>query len=115
MHDNALNGNTKLLEDVVCALVPAHFIRAWRQWIQRPGDCPRPDEVDNSPFICAHGLLQIDPNSNDLDSSMCLVRQEDWEVLENLYVHEPAYDQSLMTVLYKVHRGTIDLVGKGCY
>ncbi|THH17534.1 hypothetical protein EW146_g3292 [Bondarzewia mesenterica] len=84
MHDNALNGNTTLLEHVPCALIPAQFVREWREWILRPADNPRPDAVDNTSFFCTHEMLNIDPKS-DLDSSMCLVRREDWLVLEELY------------------------------
>lgn len=83
MHDNALVGNTALLENVPCALIPATFVRSWRQWILRPGEHPRPDRLDNTPFLCPHDMLNIDPNL-DLDTSVCLVRREDWKTLEEL-------------------------------
>jgi hypothetical protein len=84
MQENALNGNTALLENVACALVPASFVREWKLWILRPGHHPRPDRLDNSPFLCDHGLLALDLNRGDLDRSVCLVRHPDWDVLEDL-------------------------------
>ncbi|EPT06051.1 hypothetical protein FOMPIDRAFT_1034036 [Fomitopsis schrenkii] len=86
MHDNALNGNTMLLENVPCAIVPAQFVRAWRQWILRPTEVSRPDRVDNSQFLCEHGLLALDPNVNsDMDSSIAVVKRNDWETIQELY------------------------------
>jgi hypothetical protein len=86
MQENALNGNTALLENVACALVPASFVREWKLWILRPGHHPRPAFLDNSQFLCDHGLLALDLNAGDLDRSVCLVRDPDWTVLEELYV-----------------------------
>ena len=92
MHDNALNGNTALLEDVPCAIVPSQFVRSWRQWILRPGDVARPEAVVNSQFICEHGLLAFDPNvSGDLDASMTIIKRSDWDALGELYVACLAY------------------------
>ncbi|TFY67092.1 hypothetical protein EVG20_g4062 [Dentipellis fragilis] len=85
MHDNALNGNTNLLENVPCAMIPAQFVRSWRQWIMRPSLNPRPEAPNTSSFLCEHGLLAIDPNTSDLDTSVCLIRRHDWDVLEELY------------------------------
>ena len=88
MHDNALNGCTALLEDVPCAIVPSQFVRAWRQWVMRPGEVIRPETVDNSSLICEHGQLAFDPNaSGDLDTSMAIVKRSDWDALEELYVY----------------------------
>lgn len=85
MHDNALNGNTLLLENVPCAIVPARFVRAWRQWLIRPAEVSRPDGVDNSQFLCEHGLLALDPNANsDMDSSVAVVKRTDWEIIQEL-------------------------------
>jgi hypothetical protein len=76
MHDNALNGNTALLEDIPCAVVPAQFIRSWRQWLLHPADIPRPASLDNAAFICEHDMLVFDPNSpNDLDTSIGIVKR----------------------------------------
>ncbi|KAI0044824.1 cysteine proteinase [Auriscalpium vulgare] len=86
MSENAHNGNTALLEDVPCALIPAAFVRAWKLWILRPAGHTRPERLDNSPFICEHGLLVLDPNAGDLDKAVCnLVRMHDWRLLETLY------------------------------
>jgi hypothetical protein len=86
MQENALNGNTALLENLACALVPASFVREWKLWILRPGHHPRPACLDNSPFLCGHGLLALDLNGGDLDRTVCLVRRPDWDALEDLYV-----------------------------
>lgn len=85
MYDNALTGGTNLLEHVPCAIVPAHFVRAWKQWLLHPAEVPRPHSVDNSEFICQHGRLVIDPNSpSDLDASVVIITRKDWETLEVL-------------------------------
>ncbi|KDQ34247.1 hypothetical protein PLEOSDRAFT_152885 [Pleurotus ostreatus PC15] len=90
MYDNALNGNMALLEDVPCAIVPAQFIRSWRQWLSKPSEYPRPNRVDNTPFICTHGLLNFDANCpNDMDSSLSIIKMIDWQVLSELYTAEP--------------------------
>ncbi|KAI0646997.1 cysteine proteinase [Trametes meyenii] len=90
MHDNALNGNTALLEDVPCAIIPSQFVRLWRQWVTRPADLPRPETVDNSQFVCTHGLLAFNPNeSGDLDSSMTIIKRSDWDALAELYPGGP--------------------------
>lgn len=90
MHDNALNGNTTLLEDVPCAIVQSHFVRSWRQWILRPGEVSRPEIVDNSLFVCEHGMLVFDPNiTGDLDTSMAIIKRSDWNALEELYACFP--------------------------
>lgn len=85
MHDNALNGATRLLEHVPCALVPAQFIRQWKQWLFRPAGLPRPESVDNGPFICRHGLLILNPNiASDMDNSVAVITGGDWDVLQDL-------------------------------
>lgn len=87
MYDNALIGNTFLLENVLCAVVPAHFVRTWRKWLGRPTDFPRPDVADNSPFLCEHGNLIFDPNApNDWDCNITLIQMSEWIILEGLYV-----------------------------
>ncbi|KAI0321663.1 hypothetical protein OF83DRAFT_1168297 [Amylostereum chailletii] len=90
MHENALNNNTMLLENVPLALVPSAFVNLWRLWILRPTHHPRPQRLDNSSFVCQHGLLTVDPNKGDLDASMCLVRKDDWLLLETFYEAGPA-------------------------
>ncbi|EKM55145.1 uncharacterized protein PHACADRAFT_94093 [Phanerochaete carnosa HHB-10118-sp] len=85
MHDHALTGNNALLEEIPCALVPAPFIRAWRQWLFHPAN-ERPESVDTRQFICEHGLLALDPNTpGDLDGVAAIISRDDWAVLETLY------------------------------
>lgn len=85
MHDHALTGNTALLENVPCAIVPAQFVRSWRQWLVRPGDISRPTSVDNSQFMCEHGHLSFDPNElTDLNSSVAIIKRTDWDTIEEL-------------------------------
>lgn len=85
MHDNALTGGTMDLENVPCAIIPAQFVRFWKQWLSRPTDSPRPETVDNTSFICEHGMLLLDPNSpGDLNTSVAVIKRSDWDVLEEL-------------------------------
>lgn len=87
MHDNALTGNTLLLENVPCAILPAHFVRLWRKWVTRPTDGPRPEGVNNSQFLCEHGHLVFDPNCpNDWDNSIAVVQMTEWMLLTDLCV-----------------------------
>lgn len=86
MFENALSpNNTRLLQDVPCALIPAEFARAWRQYTYRPLKFPRPGGLDTTCFVCEHNQLNIDPNSNDLDTSICVIRKDDWNTLNELY------------------------------
>ena len=51
----------------------------------RPAEVSRPDGVDNSQFLCEHGLLALDPNANsDMDSSVAVVKRTDWEIIQEL-------------------------------
>ncbi|KAH7913760.1 hypothetical protein BJ138DRAFT_1145448 [Hygrophoropsis aurantiaca] len=89
MHDNALTGNTLLLENVPCAVIPTQFVRLWRQWLIRPTESPRPHALDNSQFLCQHGKLIFDPNCpNDLDTSIALIQKSEWDILTGLYTCE---------------------------
>ncbi|KAF8843558.1 cysteine proteinase [Paxillus ammoniavirescens] len=86
MHDNALIGNTLLLENILCAVLPADFVRTWRKWLSRPTEAPRPNKVDTSPLFCEHGNLVFDPNAqNDWDSSIALIQMSEWLILHELY------------------------------
>ncbi|KAJ7047010.1 hypothetical protein C8F04DRAFT_1062446 [Mycena alexandri] len=86
MYDNALNGNISLLSDVPCALVPADFVREWRQWVNRPGEKIRPDRINNAPFFCEHDMLAFDPNcSTDWEGSLVVIQRSDWDLLARLY------------------------------
>lgn len=87
MHDFALGGDMSLLENVACAVVPAQFVRSWKQWVVRPTETSRPVTVDNTPFFCEHQLLVFDPNCpSDLNSSLALIKRADWDALEILWV-----------------------------
>ncbi|KAF8557305.1 cysteine proteinase [Imleria badia] len=91
MHDNALIGNTLLLENVPCAVLPADFVRIWRKWLSRPAEIPRPDSVDTSPLFCQHDMLVLDPNApNDWDSDVALIQMSEWHILQELYSCGPA-------------------------
>lgn len=95
MHDNALTGNTLLLENVPCAILPAHFVRLWRKWVTRPTDGPRPEGVNNSQFLCEHGHLLFDPNCpNDWDTSIAVVQMTEWMLLADLCVVPGPHDMS---------------------
>ncbi|KAG9318845.1 hypothetical protein JVU11DRAFT_949 [Chiua virens] len=86
MHDNALIGNTLLLENIPCAVLPADFVRIWRKWLSRPAEVPRPDRVDTSPLFCQHDRLVFDPNApNDWDSDVTLIQMSEWLILQELY------------------------------
>lgn len=85
MHDNALIGNTLLLENVPCAVLPADFVRIWRKWLSRPAEISRPDKVDTSPLFCQHGRLVFDPNApNDWDSDVALIQMSEWLILQEM-------------------------------
>lgn len=99
MHDNALEGNTLLLENIPCVVIPAQFVRIWRKWLSRPTDFPRPDAIDTSSLFCEHGQLAFDPNaSSDWDSNVVLAQMNDWAILEGLYRCGPAVPVEKKTV-----------------
>ncbi|KAJ7510074.1 cysteine proteinase [Mycena galericulata] len=90
MYENALNGNISLLSDVPCALVPVAFVESWRQWLSQPTEQIRPDSIDNSPFICEHEMLAIDPNCpTDIEGLLVVIQRSDWDELERLYSGGP--------------------------
>ncbi|KAL1744566.1 hypothetical protein HDZ31DRAFT_38456 [Schizophyllum fasciatum] len=86
MLDHALNGDTALLEDTPLAIVPSQFVRAWKLWLGRPTEYPRPPTIDNSPFFCEHDQLAFDPNyPADMDSRTAVIKQSDWDILQSIY------------------------------
>ncbi|KAJ7724461.1 hypothetical protein DFH07DRAFT_854832 [Mycena maculata] len=90
MYENALNGNISLLSDVPCALVPEAFVHAWREWVSQPAEEIRPDRIDNTPFICPHEMLAIDPNCpTDIQGSLVVIQRADWDELAKLYSGGP--------------------------
>lgn len=85
MFEHSLTGNMYFLEDVPCALVPAVFVRAWKQWITRPTESPRPGDIDTSPFLCEHQHLMFDPNCrSDIGEVLCIIKRVEWEILATL-------------------------------
>lgn len=89
MYENALNGNISLLSDVPCALVPAGFIHAWRQWLSQPTEMVRPDQIDLTPFICEHEMLALDPNCpTDIEGVLVVIQRSDWDELKKLSGHK---------------------------
>ncbi|KAJ7087835.1 hypothetical protein C8R44DRAFT_28584 [Mycena epipterygia] len=90
MYENALNGNISLLSDVPCALVPAGFIHAWRQWLSQPTEMVRPGQIDLTPFICEHEMLALDPNCpTDIEGVLVVIQRSDWDELKKLYSGGP--------------------------
>ncbi|KAH8107139.1 cysteine proteinase [Cristinia sonorae] len=69
-----------------CAMIPAQFLRSWKQWLFRPTELQRPQGIDNTIFLCEHGDLIIDPNDPaDIEHDVALIQRRDYEVLEDLY------------------------------
>ncbi|KAG6851255.1 hypothetical protein H0H93_011691 [Arthromyces matolae] len=76
--------------NVSCPVIPLHFAEKWRKWLNQPSDCSRPEQIDNSCFICEHGRLNFDPNvPEELDSSVLLISKSDWDALQSLYTAAP--------------------------
>lgn len=72
-------------EDDSFAIIPLDFFRGWLLWLNNPADHNRPDRLDNTPFLCEHGLLTLDPNCpSDIEITATIIRRSDWEVLETL-------------------------------
>ncbi|CAK5277621.1 unnamed protein product [Mycena citricolor] len=73
-----------------CAYIPEGFLRSWRQWINRPTKCLRPDRIDNSAFFCEHDMLAIDPNCRtDIDGSLVLIMRSEWTDFHERYLGGP--------------------------
>lgn len=72
--------------DEMFAIITNEFYEAWLLWVNNPMDQVRPAQLDNSSFLCEHGLLTLDPNCySDTHMTTTFIRQCDWEVLEKLY------------------------------
>ncbi|KAF5380840.1 hypothetical protein D9615_004069 [Tricholomella constricta] len=90
LHDVLLSGDTSIPENVPSSIIPVTFAKAWWQWLNRPTESARPDNIDNAAFFCEHDMLVIDPNSpTDLESSAMVIRRSDWDVLETIYLSGP--------------------------
>ncbi|TFK42426.1 hypothetical protein BDQ12DRAFT_644097 [Crucibulum laeve] len=71
-------------------VLPTHFLNGWRKWVDNPTVHTRPGKVDNTPFLCEHEMLAFDPNCpTDLDSTLAIIKSEDWDILETLYETGP--------------------------
>ncbi|GLB34824.1 putative cysteine proteinase [Lyophyllum shimeji] len=90
LYEELLSGDASALEGVPCALISANFAKAWKQWLNRPTECLRPDSLDNTPFFCEHDMLIIDPNClSDLEASAVVIRRIDWDTLTTFYSGGP--------------------------
>jgi len=55
--------------------------------VDHPAENTRPDTVNNEPFFCEHRLLIFDPNcQTDVDSTITVIRREEWDALQRLLV-----------------------------
>ncbi|KAF9052908.1 cysteine proteinase [Panaeolus papilionaceus] len=69
-----------------CAVLPLHFVRQWKRWIDGHVGNGRPDAPDNSPLFCEHSKLTFDPNCpSDTDSLITVISRSDWDVLQKTY------------------------------
>ncbi|KAJ3732305.1 cysteine proteinase [Lentinula guzmanii] len=75
------------LENVDCALIPLDFLRCWRKWANKPSEFTRPDDLDNSGFLCEHGMLNLD--FSDFETTAAIIKRNEWDVLEALYKARP--------------------------
>jgi len=66
-----------------CAIVPSQFYKSWKRWADSPTSQPRPESIDNAPFLCKdHQMLLYDPNSpGEMDPVITLIRRDEWEEL----------------------------------
>lgn len=71
--------------DTVLYAVNKDFIDQWRKFIRTPLSKPRPTALSNEALLCPHGKLINPPN----DECVTLVRQHEWEALQQLYNAHP--------------------------
>ncbi|KAG6918120.1 hypothetical protein DXG01_016308 [Tephrocybe rancida] len=85
LHEHFFCEEALIADDALCALVSTNFAKAWKKWLDRPTECPRPERLDNTHFMCEHDMLVFDPNiPSDLESCALLILQSDWDLLESL-------------------------------
>ncbi|TFK55130.1 cysteine proteinase [Heliocybe sulcata] len=90
LYQNALEHDGKIPSGYVSAVVPADFVLAWREWVRQPNLAPRPDKLDNSSFLCHHGMLLLDLGRTcDVDGVIALLPIDEWRILEDLYSAVP--------------------------
>lgn len=74
--------NQQLVPETSFALVSKGFFDAWRLWIAKPLQHPRPAKVDNWPMLCEHNLLLIDPKArNELEGHAILIKEAHWKLV----------------------------------
>ncbi|KAJ7581164.1 hypothetical protein C8J56DRAFT_866417 [Mycena floridula] len=90
MFNNGLGGTTTFHIKIPCAFVPIAFVRTWRDWLLRPADNDRPNDLDNTSFFCEHQHLNFDPNHlNDWQDTCALIKRSEWDLLEQYYTAGP--------------------------
>ncbi|CAG7854462.1 Ubiquitin carboxyl-terminal hydrolase 48; AltName: Full=Deubiquitinating enzyme 48; AltName: Full=Ubiquitin thioesterase 48; AltName: Full=Ubiquitin-specific-processing protease 48 [Serendipita indica DSM 11827] len=78
--------NRKVLLGVKYAIAPASWVRKWVDWTKNPRRRPRPQAIDNSSFLCSHGLLAFDPNDHlEVTDSIALLWETQWRKIEAMY------------------------------
>lgn len=108
MYEMALVTSSAPIEDEPCVVIPAQFLRSWKQWLFRPAEVQRPQGIDNTRFICRHGDLIVDPNvTGDLDGEMAFVRRRDYDVLEDLYVAHLTMCQAIYSLSLRYPSGPL--------
>ena len=110
---------TKEDEDASYAVLSTQFIKNWKRWVSNPLEQQRPERIDNTQFFCHHELLAIDLNCpSDLDSSIMIIRRDEWNVLNSMYVVRvvlPSDFISWISLSLKLRRRTADRVVKEGY
>ncbi|KAF9526995.1 cysteine proteinase [Crepidotus variabilis] len=72
------------------AMLSSRFLKDWKRWLHNPSENPRPCKIDNAPLICQHDLLVVDPDcKTDMDTSITIIKRDDWDVLNSIYSGGP--------------------------
>lgn len=67
------------------AVIPSHFVKAWRRWLAQPNVTAKPVTFDNYIFFCEHRKLTFDPNNPvDMDSDIVLIQHDEWNILQTV-------------------------------
>lgn len=87
---NIMDDNAFFTENCIFVALPRSFTDAWRKWITRPSDKPRPVHIETENLLCEHGNLNFDPNQAiDLTNSVFIAKESDWEALRRYYTTGP--------------------------
>lgn len=87
MYDSSTITHRSALEKVPYCFIPTKFLRDWKQWILKPTEVARPEEIDLWHLVCQCGFggFAINPNSAlDLNSPIALILKSDWDILKEL-------------------------------